>query len=361
MITLKVKLSKREYPIYVGNGAFDQALKTFSELVAQKRSVFCIADSAVVKAHPEKAKKLATVAKIISVKGGEASKSIKTFAKLCSILAQEGADRKSAIVAWGGGVVGDLTGFVSASYMRGTDFYQIPTTLLSMVDSSVGGKTGINIAEGKNLVGAFHQPKAVFTDMSFLETLPSRQFAAGMAEVIKCAVLGDSKFFRKLASQKDKMTYASKELPDAIVKACSLKAKVVAADERETAKQGGRALLNLGHTFGHAIEHCAGYGKYLHGEAVAIGMVMAGCLSRRMGLIGDTEIAEMVELLKFSNLPISLRTQISADDFVDAMLRDKKAFAGTMRFVVIDAIGKTHTESVDKKTVKKAIADFQKM
>lgn len=361
MITLKVKLSKREYPIIVGNGAFDEALKTFAELVSQKRSIFCIADSAVLKAHSEKAKKLAKFAKIISVKGGEASKSIKKFAELCSILAQERADRKSAIVAWGGGVIGDLTGFVSASYMRGTDFYQIPTTLLSMVDSSVGGKTGINITEGKNLVGAFHQPKAVFTDMSFLETLPQRQFSAGMAEVIKCAILGDAKFFRKLVSQKEKMTYLSAELPDAIVKACSLKAKVVASDERETAKQGGRALLNLGHTFGHAIEHCAGYGKYLHGEAVAIGMVMAGCLSRRMGLIGDNEISEIVDLLKFADLPITLRKQISAEDFIDAMSRDKKAISGALRFVVIDSIGKTHTESVDKKIVKKAILDFQKM
>ena len=361
MITLKVKLSKREYPIVVGNGAFDEALKTFSELLSQKRSIFCIADSAVIKAHPEKAKKLAKFAKIISVKGGEASKSIKKFAELCSILAQARADRKSAIVAWGGGVIGDLTGFVSASYMRGTDFYQIPTTLLSMVDSSVGGKTGINIAEGKNLVGAFHQPKAVFTDMSFLETLPKREFSAGMAEVIKCAILGDSKFFRKLASQKEKMTYKSSELPDAIVKACSLKAKVVASDERETAGKGGRALLNLGHTFGHAIEHCAGYGKYLHGEAVSIGMVMAGCLSRRMGLIGDNEISEIIELLKFADLPITLRKQITAEDFIDAMSRDKKAISGALRFVVIDSIGKTHTESVDKKIVKKAILDFQKM
>ena len=361
MITLKVKLSKREYPIIVGDGAFDEALKTFSQLVSQKRSVFCIADSAVLKAHTEKAKKLSSVAKIISVKGGEASKSIKKFAELCSILAQEHADRKSAIVAWGGGVIGDLTGFVSASYMRGTDFYQIPTTLLSMVDSSVGGKTGINIAEGKNLVGAFHQPKAVFTDMSFLKTLPKRQFSAGMAEVIKCAVLGDSRFFKKLASQKEKMSYNSPMLADAIVKACSLKAKVVADDERETASQGGRALLNLGHTFGHAIEHCAGYGKYLHGEAVAIGMVMEAVLTRRMGLIGDSEISEIVDMLKFADLPTSLRTPISADDFIDAMLRDKKSVSGQLRFVVIDSIGKTHTENVDKKIVKKAIADFQKM
>lgn len=361
MKILKVKLSKREYPIIVGDGAFDEALKTFSQLVSQKRSVFCIADSAVLKAHPEKAEKLSKIAKIIAVKGGEASKSIKKFAELCSILAQEHADRKSAIVAWGGGVIGDLTGFVSASYMRGADFYQIPTTLLAMVDSSVGGKTGINIAEGKNLVGAFHQPKAVFTDTSFLHTLPKRQFSAGMAEVIKCAVLGDSKFFGKLASQKEKITYTSPIVADAIIKACSLKAKIVADDERETASQGGRALLNLGHTFGHAIEHCAGYGKYLHGEAVAIGMVMVAVLSRRMGLIDDSQISEIIEVLKASNLPTSLRTPISAEDFIDAMLRDKKSVSGELRFVVIDSIGKTHTESVDKKIVKKAIADFQKM
>ncbi len=361
METLIVKLAGREYPIVVGDGAFNKALETFRELAKSGSSVFCIADKVVLKKHTEKAEALKEVAKIIEVDGGEKTKSIRKFGQLCSQLAELKADRKSAVVALGGGVVGDLTGFVAASYMRGVDFYQIPTTLLAMVDSSVGGKTGVNIPEGKNLVGAFHQPKGVFTDISFLKTLPSRQFAAGMAEVIKCAVLGDVEFFGRLASMKKKMKFNSPELIDAIISSCSLKADVVAADELETASSGGRALLNLGHTFGHAIEHNAGYGKYLHGEAVAIGMVMASVLSRGLGLCGDSEISDIVKLLKFANLPVSLKNKMSADEFIDAMSRDKKATSGGLRFVLIESIGKSLTQKVDEDVVRRAIDDFYKM
>ncbi len=361
METLIVKLAGREYPIVVGDGAFNSALETFRDLSKNGRSIFCVADKAVLKKHPEKAELLKSVAKIIEVDGGEKSKSIRKFGELCSRLADMKADRKSALVALGGGVVGDLTGFVSASYMRGVDFYQIPTTLLAMVDSSVGGKTGVNIPEGKNLVGAFHQPKGVFTDISFLETLPLRQFAAGMAEVIKCAVLGDAEFFRRLASMKKKMKFNSPEIVDAIISSCALKADIVSADELETASSGGRALLNLGHTFGHAIEHNAGYGKYLHGEAVAIGMVMAAILSRNLGLCDDDVVGKIAELLRFANLPVSLKNKISADDFIEAMSRDKKAMSGDLRFVLIEAIGKSRTQKIEKSVVRKAIDDFYKI
>ncbi len=361
MKTLTVKLAKREYPIYVGSGAFEKAIADFGKLADEKRKVFCIADAAVLEKHSAKIGALKNAAEIIPIKGGERSKTVRNFGKLCSVLAQRRADRKSAVVALGGGVVGDLAGFVAASYMRGADFYQIPTTLLAMVDSSVGGKTGVNIPEGKNLVGAFHQPKAVYTDTDFLATLPKKQFAAGMAEVVKCAVLGDLGFFRRLASEKTPLKFDSPALADAIISSCSLKAEVVAADERETSAEGGRALLNLGHTFGHAIEHNAGYGKYLHGEAVSIGMVMAAVLSKRLGLIGDAEISAIAEILKFNKLPVSLRKPMSADDFIDAMYRDKKSVSGALRFVTIAAIGKTRTERVDENTVRKAIGDFFKL
>ncbi len=361
METLTVKLSQREYPILVGDGTFAEALATLKKLVENGRSVFCIADSVVLKNHPDKAEALKEVAKIIEVEGGEQSKSIAKFGEICSRLAEFKADRKSAIVALGGGVVGDLTGFVSASYMRGTDFYQIPTTLLAMVDSSVGGKTGVNIPEGKNLVGAFHQPKAVFTDISFLKTLSERQFAAGLAEVIKCAVLGDRELFDRLESMKTKMSSNSPELIDAIISSCKLKADVVTSDEKETAANGGRALLNLGHTFGHAIEHNAGYGKYLHGEAVAIGMVMASVLSRKLGLLIDSQLKQIVDMLKFANLPVSLEIPISADEFIEAMSRDKKAFSGGLRFVLIDEIGKSETRKIDECIVREAIDDFFKI
>jgi len=360
MIKLKVNLSGRSYPVHAGAGAFEKALAEFSKLAALGRKTFCIADRAVLKAHPGKAAVLAKTAKIIEVAGGEKSKSIKNFAALCSALARENADRKSAVAALGGGVVGDLAGFVSASYMRGTDFYQIPTTLLAMVDSSVGGKTGVNIAEGKNLVGAFHQPKAVFTDTDFLSTLPARQFAAGMAEVAKCAVLGDAKLFAALSREGEKIKNSPRELSRAIAAACSLKAKIVAADELETAASGGRALLNLGHTFGHAIERCAGYGKYLHGEAVAVGMVMAAVLSRGLGLISGAEVLKIESLLKSLNLPVRLRPQIPARDLMEAMSRDKKAVSGQLRFVVIESIGSAATMKIDRKTAASAIADFYK-
>ena len=265
-----------------------------------------------------------------------------------------------AVAAFGGGVVGDLSGFVAASYMRGVDFYQIPTTLLAAVDSSVGGKTGVNIPEGKNLVGAFHQPKAVYTDSAFLKSLPKRQFAAGMAEVVKCAVLGDAELFGRLAARGKPMEFDSPELGDAVVSSCKLKAKIVAEDERETSPNGGRALLNLGHTFGHAIERNAGYGKYLHGEAVSIGTVMAAVLSRRLGLIGDAQVDAIARLLQSENLPVSLAERISADDFIDAMHGDKKALAGALRFVTILDIGKTRTETVPDALVRDAIADFYK-
>src|SRR5690606_17551335 len=200
-------------------------------------------------------------------------------------------DRTSALMAVGGGVIGDLAGFAAASYLRGIEFLQVPTTLLAMVDSSVGGKTGITLKAGKTLVGAFHQPQAVFIGTDVLATLPPREFAAGMAEVIKYGLLGDAALLAEL--EREPLTVGDGRLAGVIRRCCEIKAGIVAADERETAKDGGRALLNLGHTFGHAVEQVAGYGAYLHGEAVAVGLCAAARLSQKLGYIGDAEVARV--------------------------------------------------------------------
>jgi 3-dehydroquinate synthase len=327
--------------------------------VAKNVKLFCIADSCVLKRHSDKAKAMRKLADIIEVDGGEASKCFGKVAEICSLLAQKKADRKSCIIAWGGGVIGDLAGFIASVYMRGIKFYQIPTTLLAMVDSSVGGKTGINIEEGKNLVGAFHQPQGVFADIDFLDTLPEREFSAGMAEVIKCGLLGDVKLFEDLENIGSDWSRNHSYLSEAILRSCALKAKIVAEDEHETASSGGRALLNFGHTFGHAIEKLYGYGTYRHGEAVAIGMLMANELSK---VLGGADFKERIShVVACSKLPMSVANQeISVADFVNAMAGDKKNSNGQLRFVVLENIGDAKTVVVDKAIVEKVVEDCLK-
>lgn len=235
-----------------------------------------------------------------------------------------------------------MTGYVAASYLRGIDFYQIPSTLLSMVDSSVGGKTGINLPEGKNLVGAFWQPQAVYIEPSLLATLPAREFAAGMAEVIKYGMLADSELFDQLEAL-NSLSADSEELPAIIRRCCEIKAQVVADDEKETAAHGGRALLNLGHTFAHAIENVAGYGEYLHGEAVAIGLNLATQLSVELGQVDSKSVDWVVQVLKAYHLPTELRSPLQIDDLLAAMQRDKKNRSGRLRFVSMASIGQAIT------------------
>ena len=356
---LCVNLAERSYNIEIGSGAFQKALSQFQSLVEKNVKLICIADSNVVRLHSQKADSIKSIAEIIEVDGGEASKCFAKVAEICSYLAQIKADRKSCIIAWGGGVIGDLAGFIASIYMRGIKFYQIPTTLLAMVDSSVGGKTGINIPEGKNLVGAFHQPQGVFADIDFLETLPEREFSAGMAEVIKCGLLGDAKLFEDLENFSTVWNSKHPYLCEAIFRSCSLKAKIVADDERETASSGGRALLNLGHTFGHAIEKTFGFGSYLHGEAVALGMIMANKLSSTLG--GTDFHNRISSVLMSSSLPCSLGNhKISVADFMEAMARDKKNSGGQLRFVLLEDIGEAKTVVVDKDTVEKIVREFLK-
>lgn len=357
-IELKVDLGDRSYPIFIGRGALKNAAAAFENLALKKQSLAIVADSLVKNLHAEKISALEKFGKMILQEGKEGTKCFKQFEFLCDKFAELGLDRKSAIVAIGGGVIGDITGFAAASYMRGINFYQVPTTLLAMVDSSVGGKTGINICAGKNLVGAFHQPKAVFADIEFLDTLPPREFAAGMAEVIKCALLGDAEFFCELENLKEPLNPRHEFMAEAIRKSCALKARIVAADELETAASGGRALLNLGHTFGHAIEHCAGYGNYLHGEAVAIGILMAADLSVRIGSLKESDFIRVKKILEIYNLPTSLRTPFAASEMLAAMLKDKKASSGNLRFVLFDEIGNARTENVSENKIYDTLTRF---
>jgi 3-dehydroquinate synthase len=273
---------------------------------------------------------------------GETAKSAAELARVWDFLAANGVARDGAVFALGGGVVGDLAGFAAASYQRGVDFYQIPTTLLAMVDSSVGGKTGINLAAGKNLVGNFHQPTAVFADTDLLATLPPREFAAGMAEVIKHGIIADADLFG-LLEQNSPLSWNHPLLPRVIRRCVEIKAAVVAGDERETSAQGGRALLNLGHTFGHAIEATAGYGTYLHGEAVAIGLVMAARLSAELKHCTAAQAEQVEATLKAHALPVALRAPLPLESMLAAMRRDKKVRGGKLRFVLQDGIGAAST------------------
>jgi 3-dehydroquinate synthase len=278
----------------------------------------------------------------MAVEPGEGAKSLAGFGRVLDFLAEHKLDRGGVLFAIGGGVIGDLGGFAAAAWLRGIEFQQVPTTLLAMVDSSVGGKTGINIAAGKNLVGAFHQPRGVYVSTGMLTTLPASEFAAGMAEVIKYGLLGDAELFALL--ERTPLTVASADLAGVIRRCCVLKARIVEADERETAQEGGRALLNLGHTFAHAIENVAGYGEYLHGEAVGIGLCAAARLSQKLGYIGAAEVARIDRVVAAHALPGRLRAPLRWSELQAAMMRDKKARAGGLRFVVLKNVGDAATQ-----------------
>jgi 3-dehydroquinate synthase len=272
---------------------------------------------------------------VTTMTSGEDHKNLTIVQALYHKLLDERLERKSPVVALGGGIVGDTGGFVAASYLRGVPFVQCPTTLLAMVDASVGGKVGVNMPQGKNLIGAFHQPQIVLIDTATLETLPDRELKAGLAETIKYGAICDAEFFAWLEANMTALLQRDPEaLAHAIRRSCELKAEVVAEDERES---GRRAILNFGHTFGHAIEHCQGYGEWLHGEAVAAGMVMAAKLSGLPG--GDVE--RLTNLIVSAGLPVE-PPPIAAEDWIGAMGLDKKVQGKKLRFVLLDAIGESH-------------------
>jgi 3-dehydroquinate synthase len=339
---LHVRLAERSYPIYFGADLSHQLRNHAEELVQKGARIAVIADEKVAALQGALFRDALSAAPLLFVPSGENSKSLLQYGRTVEFLAEMKLDRGSTVFVVGGGVVGDLGGYAAASYLRGIDYVQVPTTLLSMVDSSVGGKTGINLPAGKNLVGAFHQPRAVFISTRLLSTLPRREFAAGMAEVIKYGLLGDADLFQQLERQP--LTVHSPELAAVIRRCCALKARVVEEDERETAREGGRALLNLGHTFGHAIENVAGYGEYLHGEAVAVGLCAAARLSQKLGYISSADVARVERVVTAHDLPQRLRGALPLTELLAAMTRDKKVRAGGLRFVVLKRMGGAATQ-----------------
>jgi len=338
---LTVQLADRSYPIHFAADLRQEVRAALEALGRSGRKVAVVTDSNIATQQKRALEEMAAGAPTLVLPPGESTKSLESLGRVLDFLAGQRLDRTSALVAIGGGVIGDLAGFAAATYLRGIDYFQVPTTLLAMVDSSVGGKTGINLKAGKNMVGAFHQPRGVFIATGLLETLPAREFAAGMAEVIKYGLLGDAELFGRL--QHSPLTIASSDLPAVIRRCCAIKARIVEADERELAKEGGRALLNLGHTFGHAIEQTTGYGRYLHGEAVAIGLAAAARLSQKLGRLAAAEVARVEAVLSAHALPTRLTAALPAAELMAAMTRDKKVRAGLPRFVVLTRLGEAVT------------------
>jgi 3-dehydroquinate synthase len=341
---LTINLQERSYPIRFGADLTGEIRSHAEALTVGGTRIAVLTDENVRTALGGAVAAMFGTAPMLAVPAGEPSKSLTEFGRVLDFLAAQKLDRRSALFAVGGGVVGDLAGFAAASYLRGIDFYQVPTSLLAMVDSSVGGKTGINLAAGKNLVGAFHQPRGVFISTHFLATLPPREFAAGMAEVIKAGLLGDAALFAQLEA--GALGPASAALPAIVRRCCEIKARVVEADERELAAEGGRALLNLGHTFAHAIEKVTDYRAYLHGEAVAIGLAAAARLSQRLGHLAPADVARVERAVTLHGLPSRLARPLPLGALMAAMTHDKKVRGGALRFVLLKGLGVAFTATV---------------
>jgi 3-dehydroquinate synthase len=339
MTTLNVELGTRSYPIYIDSGLLNDNSLLIQHIHGKR---VCIVSNNIVEPlylTILKARLTDFQVDEIILPDGEAQKSLANFDVIMSHLLANGHGRDSTLIALGGGVIGDITGFAAACYQRGINFIQVPTTLLSQVDSSVGGKTAVNHPLGKNMIGAFYQPKAVLIDIDSLATLPIREFNAGMAEVIKYGILGDSDFFVWLENNVAKIKSGDKETLIEMVKiCCQCKADIVSADETEA---GVRALLNLGHTFGHAIEADQGYGNWLHGEAVATGMVLASQLSVALNLLEASDLRRIETLIAAFDLPLIAPENMGFEEFICHMRRDKKNLAGVLRLIVPTAIGQS--------------------
>ena len=338
MNRIEVSLGSRSYPILIGQGLLDRIGEFCAPLHAS--SIAIVTNDVLERLHLPTVVQSFTNAGVkpttIVVPDGESHKTLPSWSGILDQLLASRLDRRSLIVALGGGVIGDLAGFAAASYQRGIPFVQVPTTLLSQVDSSVGGKTGVNHPAGKNMIGAFYQPQLVIIDTTTLDTLPDRELHAGLAEIIKYGLIRDREFFAWLEGNIDRLLARdSQALEHAIETSCRHKAEIVANDETE---QGERALLNLGHTFGHAIEAGLGYGQWLHGEAVATGMVMAARLSSRLGWITAAEVERISQLLAHCDLPVEA-PKLGADRFIELMTHDKKTIGGRIRLVLLKSIG----------------------
>jgi 3-dehydroquinate synthase len=356
--TLRVGLGVRGYDILVGEGLIaDAGSRVRARAGDASRRIVVVTDENVARHHLEPLcrsfERAGFVAERIVLPPGEQTKDVAHYAALTDDALGFGVDRRSLLVALGGGVIGDLVGFAAATLLRGIDFVQVPTTLLAQVDSSVGGKTGINTRHGKNLLGAFHQPILVLADTAALATLPRREVLAGYAEVAKYGFIRDPEFFEWLERDGAALCAGDARLRrTAVLRSCAHKAAVVAADERE---QGERALLNFGHTFGHAIETATGYGAWLHGEAIAAGMVMAAELSARLGLLSSAEVVRLRDLVARAGLPVK-GPAAPAEKMLEIMALDKKGSRGQVRFVLLDSIGMASLRAgVDVRLAREAI------
>jgi 3-dehydroquinate synthase len=336
METLSIDLGERSYPILIGDGLLDDAGLLARHVIA--RDVLIVTNTTVGPLYAARLSQALAGKRVetLTLPDGEQYKTQAVLGQVYDALVAARLNRDGCVVALGGGVVGDMAGFAAACYQRGIDFVQVPTTLLSQVDSAVGGKTGINHPGGKNLIGAFHQPRAVIADLATLRTLPPRELHAGLAEVIKYGLISDAGFLGWIEDHLDALlALDTTALVQAVRRSCEIKARIVAADERE---HGQRALLNLGHTFGHAIETAAGYGEWLHGEAVGVGMLLAADLSQRLGWLQPDDVERVRAVLRRAGLPLE-PPRIGAGRALDLMGMDKKVLQGRIRLVLLRRIG----------------------
>lgn len=344
MITLDLILPDTRYPIHIGRGLLDQVDLLLPHFTVKQAAI--ISNDVVAPLYLERLQQALTAQGIevipVILPDGEQNKTWETLNLIFDALLSQRCERNTMLIALGGGVIGDMTGFAAACYQRGAPFIQIPTTLLAQVDSSVGGKTAINHPQGKNMIGAFYQPQAVVADMALLDSLPDRELCAGLAEVIKYGLLGDLDFFEWLEQNMDRLrAREAGALQYAVQRCCEMKAKLVAADEKE---HGVRAWLNLGHTFGHAIEAGLGYGVWLHGEAVAAGMVLAAAVSHARGAISQQELARIRSLIQRAGLPVQA-PDLGLDNWLTLMSHDKKVSQGKIRFVLLQQMGQAMVEN----------------
>ena len=351
MKTLNVDLASRSYPIYIGTNLLEQPA-LFEPHLKSSSTVFIVSNTTVAPLYAKTLmntlSQLGKTVRLLELPDGESFKDWQRLQLIFDELLAHGADRQSMIIALGGGVVGDMAGFSAASFMRGIRFIQVPTTLLAQVDSSVGGKTGINHPLGKNMIGAFHQPVAVIADLNTLRTLPPRELSAGLAEVIKHGVIADAYFLDWIEANTGALLACDTDaMAHAVLRSCEIKSAVVSADEREG---GIRATLNFGHTFGHAIESGLGYGEWLHGEAVGCGMVMAADLSVRLGHIGQADAQRLKRIIASMHLPIA-PPKLGSQRFMELMQVDKKTEAGQIRYITLGSIGAARIQQVPDATV----------
>jgi len=358
MKTFTVQLGQRSYPIYIGENLLSQS-HHFTDHIAGNR-VFIVSNDKVAPLYLEQL--LASCKKFnsdyIILPDGEKFKNIKTMESIYSSLLEQHCDRNTTLIALGGGVIGDITGFAAATYQRGINFIQVPTTLLAQVDSSVGGKTGVNHALGKNMIGSFYQPRCVIADLTTLNTLDDRELSAGLAEIIKYGLINDPEFLGWLENNIDKLIERdTQSLAYAVHRSCQNKAQIVAEDEFE--QTGKRALLNFGHTFGHAIETATGYSAWLHGEAVACGMLMATRLSVKQGSLDEKDFSRIELLIQAAKLPTQVPTKMSQDEFLQHMSVDKKVREGKLFLVLLKNIGEAVlTNDYGESLLQETLDDF---